>query len=308
MKKQLFNLKEKTIALVKEPLFYFFSLGIFLFIVMPKEQLVENNEGKKEEAPASRVIHVSNSVIADLKQGFQIAYQREPSMEELNALIADYQEEAVLFSEGVKNNLHQNDPLIRKRVVEKMRLLSRQTLTQDSLNPPSDQELLSWYRHNKLDDLSNPKIVSFYQAAIGQRLATQTQARDLANELNERETVESVIRGQDSEIEVNDQSVTVRFFNQRYAEALGVKYGSHFVNELLVQGARGWQALASEKGWLVVKLENVLKDEKGKNQKDQFAEEKEKIKEKWFAAQEEKALAEKLEALKAQYQFRVGVR
>ena len=116
-----------------EPLLHFFLAGglIFLFYSLIGPDGAPDNE-----------IVVDNAVIERLKATWQGRTKREPSPDELDGLLADYLFEELFYREARSLGLEQGDPIIRRRLVQKMTLLTETAAQQAQ---PTEAELMEWY-------------------------------------------------------------------------------------------------------------------------------------------------------------------
>ena len=119
--------------ILHEPLVHFFLAGglIFLFYSLIGPDGAPDNE-----------IVVDNAVIERLKATWQGRTKREPSPDELDGLLADYLFEELFYREARSLGLEQGDPIIRRRLVQKMTLLTETAAQQAQ---PTEAELMEWY-------------------------------------------------------------------------------------------------------------------------------------------------------------------
>jgi hypothetical protein len=121
--------------ILKEPLLHFAVLGLGLFA------LYRLTAG--EAPPASEEIDVDAARIAALAQGFERAWRRPPSAEEVDGLVESYVRDEVLYREGLARGLDRDDSVIRSRVLLKMQVLGE--LPETEL---TDLEVQEWFDAN----------------------------------------------------------------------------------------------------------------------------------------------------------------
>ena len=123
-------------ALLREPLVHFFALGLLLFLLYG---LVSD-----QSAPATDEIVLDQGRLAALVAGFEKTWRRNPTDEEMQGLIDAWVREEVLYREGLAVGFDQNDPVIRRRVAQKM------TFIADGMVPesPTEAELEAWLSDN----------------------------------------------------------------------------------------------------------------------------------------------------------------
>jgi PPIC-type PPIASE domain len=100
----------------REPLLHFFVLGGVLFLLFAWA----NRSGF--QAPDEIVI--DSTRIDVLRSQFERVWQRLPTQEELEGLVEDYVREEILYREGIAIGLDRDDPVLRRRVAQKMQFIS----------------------------------------------------------------------------------------------------------------------------------------------------------------------------------------
>lgn len=136
--------------ILREPLLHFLLLGAGLFFLF-----AWTNEDALE-APDTIVIDALR--IDTLKAQFERTWQRPPTPGELNGLVNAWIREEVLYREGVALGLDQGDPVMRRRVAQKMEFISEELLDAD----PSEEELEAWFSDNAETYRFEPRL-SFRQ-------------------------------------------------------------------------------------------------------------------------------------------------
>ncbi|MEB2345315.1 MAG: peptidyl-prolyl cis-trans isomerase [Deltaproteobacteria bacterium] len=118
--------------LFREPLLHFLVLGALLFALY-------GGIGSGGAEPGGEIV-VDAGRIASLEAQFERLWQRRPSAAERAGLVETFVREEVLYREGVALGLDRDDPVIRRRVGQKMGFLA------DGLAPeaPTDAELQAW--------------------------------------------------------------------------------------------------------------------------------------------------------------------
>ena len=123
--------------LVREPLVHFLLLGAGLFLLF---RLVGNPEPPVEE------IRVTRGTVESLTQVWSKTWQREPTPEEIDALVEDHVRELVFYREGRAMGLDVDDAIIRRRVRQKLEFLARGLV---EAVEPTDEDLRSYYEKNR---------------------------------------------------------------------------------------------------------------------------------------------------------------
>ena len=115
--------------LLKEPLLHFFVLGLFLFVLYA---VVNDDSGRSAEE-----IVIDEARLSNLVASFEKTWQRPPTDDETQNLIDAWVREEVFYREGIAIGFDQGDPIIRRRVAQKMSFVA------DGVVPdtPTDAEL-----------------------------------------------------------------------------------------------------------------------------------------------------------------------
>ncbi len=136
-----------------EPLVHFLGLGALLFGVYAWLHRGESGNGDSGTGP----VHITAKEIAFLTETWERQQQREPTREELHALVAGYLKEELLGREARTMGLDQNDLIIRRRLAQKVQFIVDDT---SRLNPPSEDDLRRFYEAN-IDTFKTRARVSF---------------------------------------------------------------------------------------------------------------------------------------------------
>jgi hypothetical protein len=134
--------------LLREPLIHFVALGAVLFLVYAVASDVFTPD-------ASRRIEITESNIQLLAETWQRQWQRPPTEEELRGLVQARVREEVLYREALAVGLDQNDVVVRRRMVQKMELLSQDLAL---LADPTDQELQAFFQERQEEYRVPPRI------------------------------------------------------------------------------------------------------------------------------------------------------
>ncbi len=154
------------IRLLKEPLVHFFVLGAVIFMAygtMPQPGGAE--PGK---------ITITQAQIDDLAAGFTKTWKRPPTADELANLVRDRVKEEVYYREALALGLDKDDPIIRRRLRQKMEFVS-----QDLAAPaePSEAELRSYLAAHAARFAAEPRF-SFRQVHLDPQRRGANLARD----------------------------------------------------------------------------------------------------------------------------------
>jgi hypothetical protein len=164
--------------ILRDPLAHFVIVGVVLFVVW-------TIVGDRLESDATRRIEITASDIELLSQTFQRQWQRPPIATELENLVQARIREEVLYREALALGLDQNDMVVRRRMVQKMEMLSQDLAL---LVDPTDAELEAFYREHS-DQYRFPPKLSFSQVYFNRDRrgsAADADARALLAELRAR--------------------------------------------------------------------------------------------------------------------------
>ena len=134
--------------LLREPLFQFAILGVVLFVVY---SVTADRLSSRDSA----TIRITASEIELLSATFQRQWQRPPTDFELGNLIDSRVREEVLYREALTVGLDTNDMVVRRRMVQKMEMLSQDLAL---LTDPTDAELQAFFDERKEDYRISPRL------------------------------------------------------------------------------------------------------------------------------------------------------
>ena len=165
--------------LLREPLFHFLLIGAGLFLLYGWLQ------GGLLSSP--KEIVVSAGQVQGLQLQFERAWRRPPTAKEVQGLIDSWVREEIFYREGLAMGLDRDDPIVRRRIGQKVEFLV------DGMLPraPTVEELQGWldshpdrYRSETLHSL---RQVYFDASRHGERL--QADVAKALNELREGKEV-----------------------------------------------------------------------------------------------------------------------
>lgn len=125
----------KLRPILTEPLFHFLILGAALFFVH-----AWLSRGTYDGSAESRV-RVSRQEVQWLKDTWARQWQREPNRDELRGLVIDYLREELLSREARELRLDESDPVVRRRLAQKMEFVVQDV---SKLSEPSESELQAY--------------------------------------------------------------------------------------------------------------------------------------------------------------------
>lgn len=266
--------------ILREPLVHFFLIGAALFVTFA----VVN-------APTERPLEivVTKERAAAIEARFERTWRRPPTESELEGLIDQWVQEELLYREGLALGLDRDDPVIRRRVAQKMGFVA-EALSSDL---PDDQELAAWLADNAENyrEARRYTLRQVYFAPAGRGapvdasiLGARAALRDGADwrDLGDR----TLLPG-----EVDDVSET----------RLGALFGSSFVDALDDAPARTWIGpVESGYGRHLVYVES-----RTEGRLPPLEEIRQRVEQDYLQAQASRAEREFVAALRDRYEIRV---
>jgi len=150
-------MKKLALRLLREPLLHFLVIGVLFFaaydVVNPADT-----------APPASVISINTGSIERIRAGFTGIWKREPSGDELNALIDNAVREEVYYREAVALGLDKGDALVKRRMRLKMEFLMDSA---SSVIEPAEGELEAFHDANIQDYVADARA-AFEQVYLGE--------------------------------------------------------------------------------------------------------------------------------------------
>jgi len=207
--------------LLKDPLVHFLAIGLALFAVAAwRGQSVST--GRQE-------IVVTAEQVAQARAAAAVLQGREPTPEELAALIEPTIRDEVMYREALALGLDENDDEVRRRLIEKMSYL-----TQDLADPQpaSEQDLREFYAANP-DTFTIPALVSFDQVFLSPGTRGDQLEADAAAAL-------AALRAGRAPGEVGDRTPLRESYDDAPREQVAVLFGDALADALFGAAPGEW--------------------------------------------------------------------
>jgi hypothetical protein len=136
--------------LLREPLLHFLLIGIALFVVYGKVAAPDR---------AGPRIVVSQVMADEIAREYRARWGRAPSDQELGGLVASYVRDEILYREGLSLGLDRDDPVIKRRVRQKLEVIAEE---QNARDVPTEADLTAYMTKNAARFL-RPATASFEQ-------------------------------------------------------------------------------------------------------------------------------------------------
>jgi len=144
-----------AVKLLREPLVHFVFIGALIYLMYGvfAESVPDRDD---------KTIVVSAGEIEWMQAAWRKRWNRLPTTQELDGLIQQYVKETILYREALTMGLNQHDPVIRRRLAQKLEFLAKDLV---ALTPPTDKELKAYFAeyHKRYQE---PALYSFTQVYI----------------------------------------------------------------------------------------------------------------------------------------------
>ncbi|GIC78740.1 peptidyl-prolyl cis-trans isomerase [Moritella sp. F3] len=225
----------------KEPLLAFLLIGAAIFALF---QLVAD-----DPLTADAEIVVTAGHIQVLTMGFEKRWQRPPNDSERQGLIQHYVREEVLYREALALGLDRDDPMIKRRLVQKLQFLSEDIATADK---PEEQQLLTYLAAHQ-ENYRQPSRFSFRQVYIN----ASNQGENAQSEVLKLLTI---LNSNDSNADtLGDPLMLSHRFERMPATEVERALGHPFLQSLREMPIGNWQGpITSGFGWHLVRIDERI--------------------------------------------------
>ena len=200
---------------------HFFVLGLLLFALYA---VVNDDSGRSAEE-----IVISQARLAGMAANFEKTWQRPPTAEESQALIDAWVREEILYREGVAIGFDLDDPVIRRRVAQKMSFIADGMVP----NSPDDAELEAWLDAN-VSDYQIPAVYTLQQVYIDpQRHADNLDAFLLS--------IQTTLNKDADARQLGDSTLLPAEIMSSSTDELARVFGADFVTALTELSSGDWQ-------------------------------------------------------------------
>lgn len=142
-------------TLVSSPLVHFFGVGALIFV------LYAVLDDEPAEPPPDAIV-LTPEAAADLAEQFRATWNRAPTREELQGLMRAWARDEALEREALSLGLDRGDPMIRQRLVLKMRFLAEAGAGAEA---PDEADLQAYLEQNA-DRFREPARLAFSQILL----------------------------------------------------------------------------------------------------------------------------------------------
>jgi parvulin-like peptidyl-prolyl isomerase len=210
------NLSTAARRWLREPLLHFLLLGSGLF------GLYGSLKGALPVGP--REIIIGEARTASLAEGFARTWMRPPTAQELQAQLDDYIKEEVFAREALALGLDRDDPVIRRRLRQKMAFLSEQGA---ALGESSDAELERYLSEHAASFVAAAGV-SFQQLFFDSERRGESAQRDAERTLAELRTAAGTVYVE----RVGDPTMLPQGLTGAAPQEITGAYGEQFAEQL----------------------------------------------------------------------------
>jgi parvulin-like peptidyl-prolyl isomerase len=270
--------------LLREPLVHFLLLGAILFGVYG---YVQRGPGGVEQ---SKQIRLTINDLSQLYQLFKSQWRRDPTSEELRAMVEDKVQEEVLYREALVLGIDKDDTIVKRRMAQKMQFLAEDIA---AAREPTREELATWYEPHR-DQFASPPRVSFRHLYFSPDRRGVHARDDAAAALTK-------LAGQpeDSKLAatVADTFMFQEYYRDRAPEFLGKEFGPNFALAVAKLSPGSWQGpVESGFGWHLVFIDTLIP-----GGLPAFEEVETDVKTAWLAEQKAQAWQKAYQDMRAKY-------
>jgi hypothetical protein len=216
-------------ALLREPLFAFFLIGMAVFGV---------DSALRGER---RTIRVTPSVRHEVAQSLESRLGRPPESAELEAGVEQWKEEEALYREGLRTGQLEQDGVIRAHVAAKLLAIARE---RDVFAEPTEAELRDFLERHRKTYTFAPTF-DFDQVFIAE---TRSDARAGA------ERVLSTLRAGASPEGLGDWFPRGHSFRQMTKSDVSTLFGAEAAREMPGYAAGDWNLVSGPRGFYALRL------------------------------------------------------
>jgi parvulin-like peptidyl-prolyl isomerase len=137
-------------SLWREPVLHFLLIGLLLFVAY---------SWLTPAARSGERIVVTQPMVDGMALEYRTRWNRPPSEQELARLVDAYVRDEILYREGVAQGLDRDDPVVKRRVRQKLEVIAEEQLAREA---PTDADLATYLQKNA-KRFTQPGTVSFEQ-------------------------------------------------------------------------------------------------------------------------------------------------
>jgi peptidyl-prolyl cis-trans isomerase C len=221
------NLRRTVSGLARQPLVHFLVIGAVIGLL----------HGWLYDRDADRTnmtIRITAADLARTEAEWQARWNRPPTPGELEGLITSRVREAALYREAVAMGLNQNDPIIRRVLVQKLERIARD-LVEFSLSP-TDQDLQGYFAENTERYRPSP-LITFTHVFVDPDRREDRTLPDAAKILAELQSLGEPGEGIQ---EYGDPFMLQLYYPEKEEQRIGSLFGREFARSVFELATGEW--------------------------------------------------------------------
>jgi peptidyl-prolyl cis-trans isomerase C len=231
---------------IREPLLHFLVIGALLFAIYA---YVNRGRGGFE---SSKQILITWDELRQMDIYFESQWHRQPTPQELSAMVEDRVREEVLYREALAMGLDKDDEIVKRRMAQKMQFIAEDVA---AAHEPSTAELKAWFDKNK-EKFALPSRYSFRH-----RYFSPDQRGKNAHDDAEKALAKIAGQPEDSKLAaaVGDRFMFQDYYGDRTPEAIAKEFGPQFAVSMEKLKPGSWQGpVESGYGWHLVYVDTII--------------------------------------------------
>lgn len=229
--------------IIREPLLHFLLIGAAFFLVY---SWVGDNQSSEN------TIIIDESDLDEIVSKFETQWKRNPTEEELIAIVEKRIEEEVFYQEALKMGLDHNDEIIKRRLAQKMQFLSNDI---SNVVSPTEDELKSYYSEHSERYMTEARYTLFHVFfSPDKRSDFRGDAANMIADVEKKSIEEALTMG--------DEIALPQTFNNTSEFHISRQMGAEFVQAISKLDTGKWYGpVESGYGAHLVYLENKIEAE-----------------------------------------------
>jgi hypothetical protein len=272
------NLRQAVTDLARQPLVHFLVVGVAIAVLY-------GWLGDRDAVRPDRTIRITSAKISRLQAEWRARWNRAPTAEELDGLIRAQTREAALYREALAMGLNEDDPVIRRVLVQKLEGIARD-LVELSLSP-TEQDLATYFAEHA-DRYRPPPLITFTHVFVDPDRRGEQTLQDADGILAE---LQSQGRPTEGIEDVGDPFMLQRYYPEKTEQRIASLFGREFARSVFELPAGRWHGpVLSGYGTHLVYVDGrtefpapTLAEVEERVRQDWVDDEREKITEQYFA-------------------------
>lgn len=269
---------------LKEPLLHFLALGALIFV---------GYYWTSADPANTREITITLGAQENLIRTFERTWQRPPTQQELQSLLRDLVREEIAYRESQAMGLDANDIIIRRRLRQKLELLTEDLV---SLGPPAIEDLEA-YLQSRAEDFRKPALLDF------QQIYFRAEPDEMTAQARATDTLASLLAGVDGldPSALGDRSLLASGYQDVRSSELSTLFGSGFDTAVLTLPLDVWSGpIRSGYGYHLIRV-----DRRTESRIPALEEVSSEVERDWMSERRRQAVDGLYERLAASYQIHI---